>query len=111
MGYALAERLAIYNAKIILISGPTAQYAESSNIRIIRVTSAEDMYEACLTHFPECDGAILAAAVADYKPIKASQQKIKSSAKNLTIELEPNSARAYDGLAQPTTNLKMPEKN
>ncbi len=89
MGFALAETLASYNAQITLISGPTSQHTKSNNIKIIQVTSAEEMFESCISFFPESDGAILAAAVADYKPVIAAPRKIKSSSGNLTLELEP----------------------
>lgn len=89
MGYALAVALARYNAKVILVSGPTSQSIEQQNITVIPVTSAGEMFDASVKIFPKADGAILTAAVADYKPVKPNKKKIKSSDKHLTIELEP----------------------
>lgn len=89
MGYALAKRLAGFNARVILISGPTSLQPEHRNISVLRVTSAEEMYKECRKVFSKTDGAILSAAVADYRPAKYQHRKIKSSAKNLSLELTP----------------------
>jgi phosphopantothenoylcysteine decarboxylase/phosphopantothenate--cysteine ligase len=56
-------------------------------VKITRVTSAEDMYNVCLSHFPSSDIAVLSAAVADYRPIHKADQKIKKSESSMTIEL------------------------
>jgi phosphopantothenoylcysteine decarboxylase/phosphopantothenate--cysteine ligase len=54
----------------------------------VRITSAEEMYNACHQHYENCDVAICAAAVADYKPKNYALQKIKKSEAALSIELE-----------------------
>ena len=89
MGYALAESLAELDAKVVLISGPTSLQITNANITVISVTSAEEMYHECMHHFPEMDGAILSAAVADYRPARYAEKKIRSSNKNLVLDLEP----------------------
>jgi phosphopantothenoylcysteine decarboxylase/phosphopantothenate--cysteine ligase len=89
MGYAIAESMAESDAKVILISGPTSMQILNDNVSVIQVTSAEEMLHECLRIFPKADGAILSAAVADFKPVKYVKQKIKSSDKNLLLELEP----------------------
>ena len=89
MGYALAESLAELDAKVVLISGPTSLQITNANITGISVTSAEEMYLECMRHYPEMDGAILSAAVADYRPARYAEKKIRSSLKNLTLDLEP----------------------
>jgi phosphopantothenoylcysteine decarboxylase/phosphopantothenate--cysteine ligase len=48
------------------------------------------MYLECMHYYPEMDGAILSAAVADYRPARYAEKKIKSSHKNLVLDLEPN---------------------
>jgi phosphopantothenoylcysteine decarboxylase / phosphopantothenate---cysteine ligase len=89
MGYAIAEKLADEGAEVILVSGPVSVTSAKKSIRTIAVESAEEMYQACIAFFPECDGAIMTAAVADFTPAKAGQAKIKSSTKNISVELKP----------------------
>jgi phosphopantothenoylcysteine decarboxylase / phosphopantothenate---cysteine ligase len=88
MGYALAEMLADYGAHVTLVSGPTSQVIDKKNATVIRVSSAKEMHESCLKKFPKVDGAILSAAVADYRPKNYNPQKIKSSKKEFVLELE-----------------------
>lgn len=89
MGYSLAEELASRGAKVTLISGPTHLIIEHPNIHLIRVQSADEMYEASIGKFLDVDIAILSAAVADYKPEKIASQKIKKSTKTPEIKLIP----------------------
>jgi phosphopantothenoylcysteine decarboxylase/phosphopantothenate--cysteine ligase len=89
MGYALAECIANKGAEVILISGPTHLNIHHSNIQLIRVTSADEMFRECLKHFITCDAAILAAAVADYTPAEKSHVKLKRNNGNLNIDLIP----------------------
>lgn len=96
MGYSLAEELASRGAKVTLISGPTHLIIEHPNIHLIRVQSADEMYEASIGKFLDVDIAILSAAVADYKPEKIASQKIKKSTKTPEIKLIP----ALDILAE-----------
>ncbi|MBN2349630.1 MAG: bifunctional phosphopantothenoylcysteine decarboxylase/phosphopantothenate--cysteine ligase CoaBC [Bacteroidales bacterium] len=88
MGYAIAGELAIAGAHVILISGPTSGIVEHPAINRVNIISAKEMYEACLQHFKNADGAVLAAAVADYRPKSAYTEKVKSKKANLTLELE-----------------------
>lgn len=87
MGFAIAEELALQGAMVNLVTGPTQQHTDHPHIRVIKVTSADQMLETCLQHFPESDIAVLAAAVADYKPEKVAEQKIKKNGENMTIAL------------------------
>lgn len=89
MGYAIAREAAREGAEVILISGPSNLNTLSGNITKKEVMSAEEMYNACIENFSSVDVAILSAAVADYKPIKAADQKIKKKEGNLVVELEP----------------------
>jgi len=87
MGYALAETLANEGADIHLISGPTNLQVTHPNIKVTSVTSAQEMYDASVSIFNKMDIAVLAAAVADYKPDTVADQKIKKADSNLKISL------------------------
>ncbi len=88
MGFDIAVKASSLGAEVTLISGPTHLSLQNSNINLIRVVSAEEMYVACMEHFKSTDVAICAAAVADYKPKLVATQKIKKADATLTIELE-----------------------
>ncbi|MEK8180048.1 bifunctional phosphopantothenoylcysteine decarboxylase/phosphopantothenate--cysteine ligase CoaBC [Flavobacterium buctense] len=88
MGFDIAKSAAKLGAKVILISGPTNFDVQNTTINLIRVTSAQEMYEACHQYFNDIDVAICAAAVADYKPKVVADQKIKKSDAAFSIELE-----------------------
>lgn len=90
MGYALAEELANRGANVTLVSGPTNLSTIHSNINRINVISAEQMYQKCVEEFPNTNGAIMCAAVADYRPENYSDVKIKRKSDDLTINLTPN---------------------
>ncbi len=87
MGFAIAESLANSGANVNLITGPTSQHTSHPGVRVKRVMSAEDMHSACVELFPTTDIAVLAAAVADYKPTVTSDQKIKKKDNTLVLEL------------------------
>ncbi|MDL2315419.1 bifunctional phosphopantothenoylcysteine decarboxylase/phosphopantothenate--cysteine ligase CoaBC [Bacteroidales bacterium OttesenSCG-928-C19] len=87
MGFNLAEELAARGAEVVLVAGPVELKTNSSNIQRIDVVSAREMYEACMKNFSLCDAAILSAAVADYRPEKPAEQKIKKTADELNIKL------------------------
>ena len=87
MGFAIAEELADAGATVHLISGPTNQHTHHPGIKVRRVTSAEEMFEASTSVFPTTDIAVLAAAVSDYKPVTKATQKIKKADNDLTVSL------------------------
>lgn len=87
MGYAIAEEAARNGADVVLISGPVSLKAASKNIRVINVTTAAEMYAACLEHI-NYDIAIMAAAVADFTPHEPATQKIKKGKDDLTLVLK-----------------------
>lgn len=89
MGIALADAAASYGAQVILVLGPVDILPENSSVRIVNVTTAESMTEACISEFPGCDIAILSAAVADYSPVVVAMEKIKKSKGSLTVSLKP----------------------
>ncbi len=90
MGFALAKEASKRGAEVVLISGPTHQSIENYTIKLIKVNTAQEMYQAAIQHFENANIAILSAAVADYKPKNYSAQKIKKSNDDLVIELEKN---------------------
>ena len=87
MGFAIAEALAQEGAFVDLVSGPTHEHTTKSGIILHRVTSAEEMFDKCHKLFPTADITILSAAVADYKPLRKADHKIKKTAGNLMLEL------------------------
>ncbi|MBO7133169.1 MAG: bifunctional phosphopantothenoylcysteine decarboxylase/phosphopantothenate--cysteine ligase CoaBC [Bacteroidales bacterium] len=89
MGYAIAEECASRGAEVVLVSGPTSLNVHNCNIKLVRVNSAREMYEACNSEFPQCNAAVLSAAVADFTPQNVSDTKIKRKDNNLEITLKP----------------------
>lgn len=88
MGFALAEALAAQGAAVTLVTGPTHLHTNHPGIHVKPVVSAEAMYAACAETFPATDIAILAAAVADFRPKTMATQKIKKGpAEAMTLEL------------------------
>ncbi|MGA3372749.1 MAG: bifunctional phosphopantothenoylcysteine decarboxylase/phosphopantothenate--cysteine ligase CoaBC [Terracidiphilus sp.] len=87
MGFALAEAAQSRGAKVILISGPSALHPPT-HCELIRITTAEEMRQAVLERMNEATLVIKAAAVADYRPVTVSEQKLKRSGP-LTLELAP----------------------
>lgn len=89
MGYAIAEECASRGAEVVLVSGPVSLKTKNPSIRLIKVESAHEMYEACNREFPQCNAAVLSAAVADFTPQNVSDTKIKRKDNNLEICLKP----------------------
>lgn len=87
MGYHIAEELASRGASVTLVSGPTNQKVNNSNITIHHVTTADEMFMESEKVFSESDIIVLSAAVADYKPIEQATEKIKKHEKSMSLEL------------------------
>lgn len=87
MGYALAEAAQSRGAKVILVSGPSALHPPT-HCEVIRVVTADQMREVVLTRMTEATLVIKAAAVADYRPVVVSEQKLKRTGP-LMLELAP----------------------
>jgi len=87
MGYALAEAAQSRGAKVILVSGPSALHAPA-HCELVKVTTADQMREAVLERMAEATMVIKAAAVADYRPVMVSGQKLKRTGP-MTLELAP----------------------
>jgi len=87
MGYALAEAAQSRGAKVILISGPSALHPPA-HCDVVKVTTADQMRQAVLERMTEATLIIKAAAVADYRPVIVSDQKLKRTGP-MTLELAP----------------------
>ena len=88
MGYALAEAAHRRGARVILVSGPTERKIPEG-LDWVPVRSAEEMRRAVIDRARESNIAVLAAAVADYRPAAMEEKKIKRSEASFTLELEP----------------------
>jgi phosphopantothenoylcysteine decarboxylase/phosphopantothenate--cysteine ligase len=87
MGYALAEAAQSRGATVILISGPSALHPPA-RCELVRIVTADQMREAVLERMTQATLVIKAAAVADYRPIAVSEQKLKRTG-SMTLELAP----------------------
>lgn len=87
MGYALARVCAARGAEVTLVTGPTS-IAKPLFAKVIPVTTAREMFEAVKTEGEHADIICKAAAVADYRPEHAADEKIKKSDEKLSLELE-----------------------
>jgi phosphopantothenoylcysteine decarboxylase/phosphopantothenate--cysteine ligase len=103
MGVALAEAIGKRGGQVVLILGPSVLKPQFAGLELIRVESAEQMYTAALATFPSCDAAIMAAAVADYRPANPADEKIKKKGERMTIALvkNPDIAAKLGHLKQP----------
>lgn len=88
MGFALAERALRRGADVVLISGPTALEAPHG-VAFVRVTTTEEMGDAVMRELDRLDVLVMAAAPADYRPVTASESKLRKGTESITIELEP----------------------
>lgn len=88
MGFAIAEECARRGADVTLITGHVGLTC-STRIKRIDVENSEEMYEKATAEFALSDAAILAAAVADYRPETVAKQKIKHESGTLTLRLQP----------------------
>lgn len=96
MGYAIAKMAADRGADVTLVSGPTNITPPPNIKKLIKIQSAEDMYNVITDNFDDNQVIIKSAAVADYKPKIYSNKKIKKSNDDLFIELERNKDIAYE---------------
>ena len=87
MGIALAEEAYCRGAKVTLVLGPSEEPVPQG-IELVRVQTANEMFEQCSKRFPNAHIAILSAAVADYAPAQVAKEKIKKSDETLTLELK-----------------------
>ena len=88
MGFALAEECRKRGAEVTLVAGPVSLSCDPA-IHRIDVESCEEMYQAAVSAFKDCDAAILCAAVADFKPSEVADKKIKREKDDLELRLVP----------------------
>ena len=88
MGYAMAEAAVEAGHRVVLISGPVG-LTPPHGARLISVLTSDEMYDAVHRHVGDCDVLVMCAAVADYKPVRVSAQKIKKRDETLSLELIP----------------------
>jgi phosphopantothenoylcysteine decarboxylase/phosphopantothenate--cysteine ligase len=89
MGIALADRAAEMGAEVTLVLGPVAIRPSHTGVKTVNVTTAEEMKDATVNAFRDCDIAILAAAVADFTPETTEAQKMKRTGGETVIRLKP----------------------
>jgi phosphopantothenoylcysteine decarboxylase / phosphopantothenate---cysteine ligase len=89
MGYAVAQAAAEAGARVILVSGPTP-LPDPERVQTVRVTSAREMHDAVHARVGAADVFIGVAAVADYRPARAADKKIKKDEEKLTLDLVRN---------------------
>ena len=108
MGFALAEALANAGAEVELVTGPTHLNITHQRINIHRVESAREMYAAATEVFPKCNGAILSAAVADYRPSECADHKLKkngSEGMHLDLVQNPDILATLGSMKTPAQTL------
>ena len=87
MGIAIAEALFLQGADVHLICGPTHLKTKYRGIKTSNVATAAEMYQVAHSSFSNVDIAVMAAAVADYKPVEVADQKIKKAETEITLQL------------------------
>jgi phosphopantothenoylcysteine decarboxylase/phosphopantothenate--cysteine ligase len=87
MGIAIAKELEKRGAKVTLILGPSSVDFSENGIKLVKVQTAEEMYNACVNIYDEMDLIVMSAAVADYTPIEKASEKIKKKEDSFTIQL------------------------
>jgi phosphopantothenoylcysteine decarboxylase / phosphopantothenate---cysteine ligase len=87
MGLAIAKELYIRGGEVTLVMGPGQINLPENGIKIVRVSTADEMYTACTKLFADADVAVMAAAVADYTPVVKASEKIKKAQDTITVEL------------------------
>ena len=86
MGYALAEAARDRGADVVLVTAPTS-LPDPALVNVVQIRTAEQMGEAIQRHLDKADALVMAAAVADYRPATAADQKIKKAEDDLNISL------------------------
>jgi phosphopantothenoylcysteine decarboxylase/phosphopantothenate--cysteine ligase len=86
MGYHIVDAAIRAGHDVIVVSGPVAlEYPQAA--RVVPVTTTEEMLDACLEAFPQCDGVIGVAAPCDYRPVTVSSQKIRKTGQPFMLQL------------------------
>ncbi len=88
MGYAIAEAALESGHEVTLISGPVA-LSPPAGAEVIRITTADELFDAVHAHVAACDLLVMCAAVCDYKPLSVSAGKLPKQTATFTLELTP----------------------
>lgn len=88
MGYAVAEAAAARGARVILVSGPVT-LTPPNGVTVVPVQTAQEMFDAVMSHVDESTIIVKTAAVADYHLANVPAQKVKKTAMRLSLELDP----------------------
>lgn len=104
MGFAIAEECRRRGADVTLITGPVSLKCHPA-VRRIDIESCRQMYEAATEQFKDMDAAILSAAVADFRPEQAAEEKIKREGNTLTLTLQ-----ATNDIAAALGKMKTPKQ-
>ncbi len=86
MGSALAQAALQAGHQVVMVSGPV-RVRYPSGVKLLEVETTQEMLEACLAEFPNCDGLIGAAAPCDYQPAAVAAQKLKKTGEPLLLKL------------------------
>lgn len=108
MGFAIADEAARRGADVTVVAGPVSVKPGNPEVKVVSVESAHEMLDRCQSLFPNCDIAIMAAAVADYAPVEIAQTKIKREhTSDTTIELKrnPDIAASLGAIKKPGQTL------
>jgi phosphopantothenoylcysteine decarboxylase/phosphopantothenate--cysteine ligase len=88
-GIELAREAALRGANVTLLLGPT-QLEPPAGVRVVRIATARELYDAALAHAAGADLTIATAAVADWRPAEHSESKLSKNGEDLSVLLEPN---------------------
>jgi phosphopantothenoylcysteine decarboxylase/phosphopantothenate--cysteine ligase len=89
MGFAIAEAFAAEGARVHLVAGPVSLETHAKGVKVIRVTSAAQMFERCSEVMDQMDVAVFNAAVSDFTPVSAFGKKVKRGGGEWSIQLKP----------------------
>jgi phosphopantothenoylcysteine decarboxylase / phosphopantothenate---cysteine ligase len=89
MGFSIAEEFAASGAVVTLIAGPVSLNVQNAGIKRVDITSAGEMYDACMAAKDESEIIVMAAAVSDYKPVVRENVKLKKSDSIFDLKLQP----------------------
>jgi len=88
MGYALAEAAVKRGHTCTLVSGPVG-LTPPSGVQMVHVTTADEMFDACVSGFDRAEAAIMTAAVCDYRPQRRLPHKLRKQKRPRTVTLVP----------------------
>lgn len=88
MGYAIAAEAAARGHAVVLVSGPVG-LAAPDGVELVRVVTGAEMLAACRDRFEDCDAAVMAAAVCDYRPVSRERGKKPKLTRPHSVTLEP----------------------